>query len=211
MVPMNSFSLVRRDIHFVVGIAVERNREQKTVKLSQTALIDRVTSQFGLADAYPAKTPFPANTRLSKDDSPRTDSEKTDVAHLPYRQLVGSLMYIAVGTRPDIAHAVQQLNQFNDCFGRVHWNHAKHVVRYLKGTILPLEEQALSNFLATQTPTTPIALIRENLFLAIAFLSVRASSHGCRKNNPLSPHLPVKRNIFLLASPPKKQFGFEPF
>jgi Reverse transcriptase (RNA-dependent DNA polymerase) len=122
------------DIHFVVGIAAERDRKQRTVKLSQTALIYRVVSQFGLASAYPSKTPLPPNVRLSKADSPKTDDEKAAVSHLPFRQLVGSLMYIAIGTRPDIAHAVQQLSQFNDCFGRTHWEHAKHVVRYLKGT-----------------------------------------------------------------------------
>lgn len=43
-------------------------------------------------------------------------------------------MYLAIGTRPDIAYAVGQLSRFNDCFGRIHWNHAIHVVRYLKGT-----------------------------------------------------------------------------
>jgi hypothetical protein len=52
----------------------------------------------------------------------------------PYRSLVGSLMYIAIGTRPDIAFAVQQLCKFLDCYGTAHWEAAKRVVRYLKGT-----------------------------------------------------------------------------
>jgi hypothetical protein len=57
------------------------------VKLSQTALIDRVIS---LADAYPSKTPLLPNIRLSKADSPKTDAEKAAVAHLQFRQLEGS-------------------------------------------------------------------------------------------------------------------------
>jgi hypothetical protein len=43
-------------------------------------------------------------------------------------------MYLAIGTRPDIAYAVQQLCKFLDSYGRVHWEAAKRVVRYLKGT-----------------------------------------------------------------------------
>src|ERR1700749_4250076 len=43
-------------------------------------------------------------------------------------------MYIANGTRPDIAYAVNMLAQVAVNPGRVYWNAAKHVVRYLKGT-----------------------------------------------------------------------------
>lgn len=44
-------------------------------------------------------------------------------------------MYIAIGTRPDITHAVNMLSQFNTCYGRSHWEAAKRVLRYLKGSL----------------------------------------------------------------------------
>lgn len=44
-------------------------------------------------------------------------------------------MYLAVCTRPDIAHAVSILSQFNDYHGEEHWSAAKRVLRYLKGTM----------------------------------------------------------------------------
>jgi hypothetical protein len=43
-------------------------------------------------------------------------------------------MYLAIGTRPDIAHAVQQPCRHLDCYGPVHWDAAKRVVRYLQGS-----------------------------------------------------------------------------
>jgi hypothetical protein len=52
----------------------------------------------------------------------------------PYRQLIGCLVYLALGTRPDIAHAVQHLSQFLENPGLRHWDAAIRVVRYLKGT-----------------------------------------------------------------------------
>ena len=52
----------------------------------------------------------------------------------PYRNLVGSLMYIMTSTRPDLAVPVSQLGQYMARPGPAHWNAAKRVVRYLKGT-----------------------------------------------------------------------------
>jgi hypothetical protein len=47
---------------------------------------------------------------------------------------VGSLMYPAIGTRPDIAFAVTTLSQFNDNPGWVHWEGVKRMFKYLMGT-----------------------------------------------------------------------------
>jgi hypothetical protein len=43
-------------------------------------------------------------------------------------------MYIAIGTRPDITFAVQQLCKFLDNYSDAHWEAAKRVVCYLKGS-----------------------------------------------------------------------------
>lgn len=53
----------------------------------------------------------------------------------PYQRLIGSLMYLAVSTRPDIAYAVNFLSQFNTNYDIEHWKAAKRILRYLKGTI----------------------------------------------------------------------------
>lgn len=49
---------------------------------------------------------------------------------------IGLLMYVAIGTRPDISLAIQKLSQFLDCYNYIHWKAAKRVLRYLKGTRL---------------------------------------------------------------------------
>src|SRR5258708_35386213 len=54
--------------------------------------------------------------------------------HTPYRELVGSLNYLAVVTRPDISFAVGILASFLDCYRDEHWNAAIRVLRYVKGT-----------------------------------------------------------------------------
>ena len=53
---------------------------------------------------------------------------------IPYRSAIGSLMYLAVCTRPDIVAAVSSLSRFNANHGMAHWEGVQHVLRYLKGT-----------------------------------------------------------------------------
>jgi len=53
---------------------------------------------------------------------------------MPYHELVGSLNYIAVATRPDIAYAVGRLASFLDCYLQDHWTATVRVLRYRKGT-----------------------------------------------------------------------------
>ena len=52
----------------------------------------------------------------------------------PYREIVGSLMYLMVSTRPDIAHAVGILSKYMNCHGSEHHAAASHLLRYIKGT-----------------------------------------------------------------------------
>lgn len=51
-----------------------------------------------------------------------------------YQALVGSLLYLSANTRPNISHACGILSRFMSCPTDQHWEAAKHVLRYLKGT-----------------------------------------------------------------------------
>jgi hypothetical protein len=48
---------------------------------------------------------------------------------------VGSLMYLATQTRPDISYTVGVLARFNSNPGEAHWKAVKHLFRYIKGTL----------------------------------------------------------------------------
>jgi hypothetical protein len=54
---------------------------------------------------------------------------------LSYQRLVGSLTYLAICTRPDIAYTAMALGQFNATPSRTHLACAKGVLRYLAGTV----------------------------------------------------------------------------
>ena len=74
------------------------------------------------------------NIRLTSAQAPATTTEHTQMAHVAYHEAVGSLMYAMLGTRPDIAFAVQMVSCFATNPGPAHWEAVKKVFKYLKGT-----------------------------------------------------------------------------
>jgi hypothetical protein len=103
-----------------------------TITIDQTAYIENVLKRFNMMDCKIKLTPMVSGQHLSKSDCPETPN-KEEVKM--YQQLIGSLMYISCGTRPDIAYAVNTCSQFMSNPGPTHIAAAKHILRYLKGTI----------------------------------------------------------------------------
>jgi hypothetical protein len=73
-------------------------------------------------------------TVLSIKQCPDMHVGLAEMHDVPYQRRIGSLMYMATSTRPDIAFAVATLSQFMRNPGQVHWEAAKQAMRYLKGT-----------------------------------------------------------------------------
>src|SRR5882762_1424188 len=120
---------------FCIGIAIERDLVNHHIYLSQTALINKILSSFNMIDCNPVSTPMESGLVLSRhSDIVLTHEEELELQDIPYRRLVGLLMYLAIATRPDISLAIQKLSQFMTHYCMVHWNAAKRVIRYLKGT-----------------------------------------------------------------------------
>ena len=53
----------------------------------------------------------------------------------PYSNVVGSLMYVMIGTRPNIAYGVSLVSRFMSSPSKEHWKSVKWILRYLKGTL----------------------------------------------------------------------------
>jgi hypothetical protein len=113
-------------VHWLLGIKVTRDRAAHTLSLSQGAYIDAILLRFALSKAKAYGTPMTPGAIYSKKDSPSSPNEVTRMKNTPYREAIGSLMYAAVATCPDIAFAVSTLSQF-----------------YQAGLLLPRRDQRL--------------------------------------------------------------------
>ena len=96
--------------------------------------MDTIVEHFRLQDAKSVLIPMTAGAILSTDQSPSTHDEALDMEDIPYQRGIGSLMYAATSTRPDIAFAVSIISQFMKNPGWTHWEVVKDAIHYLKGT-----------------------------------------------------------------------------
>lgn len=87
-----------------------------------------------MENCKPVKTPLAAHFKLSNQDSPKTDLDREYVSKVPYANVVGSLMYLMVCSRPDIGYGVSMVSRYLADPGREHWLAVKWLLRYLNGT-----------------------------------------------------------------------------
>jgi hypothetical protein len=117
-----------------LGIEVYHDLSAKKLSISQKSYIDSVIERFGQTNAAPSLTPIDPITHLGKGDEAQSKEDVAEMKTKPYRSLIGSLMYHACGTRPDIAVAVASLSRFLEIPGPKHWDAGIKVVKYLKKT-----------------------------------------------------------------------------
>ena len=124
---------VMPDIEHMLGIKVEKVTEE--IRISQKAYALRTLEKFGMIDCKSKSTPLPVGLSLSTSDSPTNDEEIAEMRKVPYQEALGSLMWLQVGTHPDLSFSINLLSCFASNPGRAHWEMLKHVLAYVKGTL----------------------------------------------------------------------------
>lgn len=112
------------ELEQIVGIKISRS--SKGIFLSQPTLISSILNNCGFPTSRVSK-PMIANLRLDTGSGTAVDGSR-------YLSILGSLSYLAIGTRPDIAFAVNYLARFSSRPEDVHWLALKHLLRYISGT-----------------------------------------------------------------------------
>ena len=112
-----------KQLEWFLGISVKAY--DTGIKLSQELYITKILQRFNMTDCKPHTTP---------ESVTKTDSDECLKTNIPYRELVGSLMYLANATRPDIAQSVGKLAQNVSNPTAADWTAGKRIMRYLQGT-----------------------------------------------------------------------------
>jgi len=114
---------------WMLGMRITRDRAARTIKLDQELYVTKALERYGLSECKVATTPEVIGA--ATDATPGMD----DAAERQrYMEIVGTLMYAMISTRPDIAHAVHWLASNMQAPTRRHMLAAERVLRYLAGT-----------------------------------------------------------------------------
>ena len=114
------------EVKFFLGCAFIRDREAGTIEISQESYIRSVLESFNICRT----SPIPAS--LANDN--RSLMEDEGAGDVPFREVVGSLMWIANQTRPDISNAVRAVARHSHEPKRSHWKAAQKILNYLLET-----------------------------------------------------------------------------
>eukprot|EP00253_Pinus_taeda_P028322 PITA_28322 len=112
-------------LRYFLGIEVDQN--EKGNFISQARYVNQVLSRFNMQKCKAAITPTVMGLKLSREDNSK------DFDPSLYKSIVGSLMYLTT-TRPDIMYAVSLISRFIERPKEAHWQAAKRILRYVKGT-----------------------------------------------------------------------------
>jgi hypothetical protein len=101
---------------------------ENEITLTQSHYVKNVLSHFGYKESKLSATPYDPSLILQKNKIIGRDQ-------LRYSQIIGSLMYLASATRPNILFAMSKLSRFTSNLGDDHWHALERVMHYLAGTM----------------------------------------------------------------------------
>ncbi|KAK4327560.1 hypothetical protein Pmani_001967 [Petrolisthes manimaculis] len=118
------------ELQYFLGVKVVQDTVKGQIWIGQPLYIENILKKFGMEDSKPVETPVDPNQNVCKatDECTLFDKEQ-------YQSAVGSLLYLSVKTRPDIAYAVNSVTRYNTKPTSQHWKAVKRIMRYLKGTL----------------------------------------------------------------------------
>ena len=123
---------------WLLHMQIKQDHKTGNITLSQEAYAKKCLEKFGMSPCTTTRVPLPPNTYLThkseeckeQDENEKLSKEEQDL----YREIVGSLNYLATHTRPDLCISVGQLGKSMQGPTRTHLNLAKNTLRYLART-----------------------------------------------------------------------------
>ncbi len=95
------------EVNHVLGMLVQRERESRTLTISQPKYLEGILKRFNMEQCKPVSTPMEQGRQfheLPENESPVNVQE--------YQRIIGCLTYATTATRPDLASAVSVLSKY---------------------------------------------------------------------------------------------------
>lgn len=118
-------------VDYFLGMEISRNDGE--INVSHKHFIEELLTAHNMLETRKTFTPLDPGQKFKKCAKCSPACALIDAKE--YQSIIGSLMYLGVSTRPDIAHSVSKLAQFNNQPHEEHWTAVKHLLRYLNNTM----------------------------------------------------------------------------
>ena len=126
----DEFEITVGNASYFAGLEISRDRKAKQIYVSQSVYTKRLIEKYGMSNTKSVSVPADPNVILYP-----VENEDECLMNISYREAVGSLMYLAVISRTDIALAVNTVSKFFNRPNQSHWRAVKRIFSYLIGTV----------------------------------------------------------------------------
>ncbi|GKF86134.1 hypothetical protein Tco_0253961, partial [Tanacetum coccineum] len=123
-----------REAKKIISMEIIRDRSRKILRVSQSGYISKILNNFRIDNGKSVQMPLGGHFKLSLKDCPVRDCDVERMSKVAYANAVGSLMYLMVCTRLDIAYAVSVVSRYLENPSKNHWEAVKWILKYLWGT-----------------------------------------------------------------------------
>lgn len=121
------FKITTKDASYFLGLEIKAN--ESGISISQEAYAKRILGRFRFTDCRPVSSP------MLKGENFESGKDNVKCSQFPYRQAVGAIMYLMLGTRPDLAYSIGFLSRTLENPSNEDITRVKRVFRYISGTI----------------------------------------------------------------------------
>lgn len=114
-----------------IGLNIIRDRERNAITINQVSYVKRMLEKLNMENAKSLQVPADpgVHLRASKEDNCK------DGSSFPYREAIGSLIFLATVSRPNIALAVNHVSRYINKWSNEHVQAVKRIFRYMSGTV----------------------------------------------------------------------------
>jgi hypothetical protein len=119
---------------YILSMDIYRDRSRRMIGLTQGTYIEEVLKMFSMENSKRGLITMRYGVSLSKKMSSETLEERERMSKIPYASAIGSIMYVMLCTKPDVAHSLSVTSKYQSDSSEDHWNVVENIFKYLRRT-----------------------------------------------------------------------------
>lgn len=109
----------------ILGMDIHRDRSNGSLRLHQTPYAQNVLKRFNMFLSKSVSTPLGQQFKLSETQKPANEAKRSYMEKVPCANALGSIIYLMICTRPDLAYAINVVSKFMVDPRKAYWEALK--------------------------------------------------------------------------------------
>jgi len=135
-----------REVTYILGIKIYKDRSKRLLKLSQSIYIDKMLKQFSIKEFKRWYLYISYRICLSKDTCLKILIKRDWKENILYTMNIKSIIYVMLYVTPDVSYALSITSRYQSNPSKSYWKIVKNILKYsrrIKNVFLVYEKDEL--------------------------------------------------------------------